>query len=103
MCLKNEKRNLLNLLKIYSCQNCNKFYYNEELLIGYNIINIYHINRCEKDNAEVYNNMKLKKLLYEYCINQDNSILLWEDENLFKLEDLDVILKFDLNIHIITK
>ena len=106
-CIKEEKRSIFSLFKIYSCQKCNYHQIDESFVIGTTVINIYCINQCYKsqiNNDFVISSYKLKLLLRDFCIYRNDYILLWIDyiEPLEKYElCFELLFKMNMNIHII--
>lgn len=101
MCLKKEKRNLLNLFKVFKCEDCKYLNNDEKIMIGNISINYYHLLHCKEDRNPLFENIKLKVLLYEFCKNSKNNILLWEENEICDYDVLEVLLGFNLNVHII--
>lgn len=104
-----KKRTIFDLFDIYDCEGCKYNKQEEDIFIGNIQISIYYaFGKCKILNDEeidllVYDNIKIKKFLYE-CMQIDNIIPLWLDD--FILEDsyeiLDCLLSFDLDIHILS-
>jgi len=103
-----EKRNLFDLLKVFTCEKCKYFFTDESYLIGGDNINIYYLDHnCLDEKLDDYyiaNNMKLKIFIKD-IIHNKNDIIIWltREEN-YLLKDMKIIynlLSFENNIHIL--
>lgn len=118
-----EKRNLFDLFKVFTCNECEYFFSDEEIPVGGNIVNIYYLNhnclREELDDFYIANNKSLKIFLKDIIydtykinnlesINSDlnqKSIYIWltreENENLKDMKMIYDLLSFENNLHIL--
>lgn len=101
-----ERRTIYNLFKIFDCQSCNSFIKDEEFVVGRRKVNIYYsINKCKLDDfidfkESIYFNKKIKMFLKDAILNQGNILVLWLDEDIINNDIIELLLEFDLDIHI---
>ena len=118
-----EKRSLFDLFKVFTCNECEYFFPDEEIPVGGNIVNIYYLNhnclREELDDFYIANNKSLKiflkDIIYDtYKINNlesinsylnQKSIYIWltreENENLKNMKMIYDLLSFENDLHIL--
>ena len=101
-----ENRNIFNLLKIYSCSDCDSYYKDEEFVIGKRKINLYYSeNKCKfidiiKEEDSIYFNPKVKLFLKDMVLNAGNILALCVNKSDINNDIIEHLLEFDLDIHI---
>lgn len=107
-CAKKIKRNFFSLFRTFTCNNCINNRQDETIVIGRRAIHIYNIiGGCyfEKVRDELlWFDRRLKILLCEFSLYQNNNLLLWIDGKIDfdHYEDFfSSFLDFGYNIHII--
>ena len=101
MCNKQVKRNLRNIFKVFSCENCSLIKKDEKILIGNNVIYIYYLGKCEYHIDDFLYNKKLIQILYEFIVGRVDEVLIIEEYKNIAKDDLEVLLEMKINIHII--
>lgn len=102
-----KSRTFFDLFKIYSCDECKLLFEDDYYNIGETNVNIYYIERCILSNNEYIDNVmestKLKLLLKDAILNNDNNIIVWLDKfDIIKDESLLFdLLEFELDVQII--
>ncbi|MGI6710679.1 MAG: hypothetical protein ACOX4W_04460 [Bacilli bacterium] len=90
-CEKNINRDIFNLFKVYECGECQNFYQDEFILIGYRLIGIYKFKKCFYEDR--FLEVKFLKFLLEAIKNSEKIILLWGEEH-FTPRNYEALSKF---------
>lgn len=101
MCQKKVRRGMKNLFDIYSCNSCRQIYLDEEITIGKIKLYIYYLKKCDLEVDNFSYSKKLIQIIYEYILNESNDLLIIEEYNKIKQDDLEVLINMGKNIHII--
>lgn len=81
-CKKKKQRSFFDLFRVYSCRDCIKNRRDEYIVIGKSSISMYPIgSMCGEivpDEDWGLFDKRLQRLLYEFSLNRDSLVLLWE-------------------------
>lgn len=87
ICKKYKRRDILNLFKEYSCNNCSMFLSDEVIIIGKNSLKIFYlINECSFNKHDYIDSSKRVNIIFKdiYIDNnyypRSNNIFLWLDK-----------------------
>lgn len=98
-----KRRTFFDLFKLYSCKECILSEKNEYYVIGEVNVNVYYLNRCILNENNIFDK-KLKILLKDAILNQDNNIIVWLDNFNFEMQQEIILnlLAFDFDVQIIS-
>lgn len=101
-----KRRNVFDLLEVYTCDDCPHYRKDEIKMIGEININKYYLGfeclHMKYTILEQSLNNKLKKILYEFSLNNEDYIIIWLDRTSIIEEDtIFDLLSFQRDIHIL--
>lgn len=109
-CKKKERRSLINLFKVFDCDNCKYLLEDEIIKIGYQIIQVYYLKQmCIFDNKDIfYKDSERIRIIFKEIIfsviKKEKNIFLWleVDDDLSRYYDeMEYFLNNGYNIIII--